>query len=250
MKYTIEGFSQEYAVSLKKVIDGKEVKIDCTDLVILRWFVDFYPKMKKIEVDGQQFALVVHKKLLEDLPLIDISKRAFSERLQKLVAFEILSYKLIKEGGTFAVYGFGRNYECMVGTSNDIGTAFEQHRVLRSNDIGYCAETTYKDTSIKDNSIKDTSIKIERENAEDGNPTPKRFKKPSIEEIAAYCEERKNGINAQRFYDFYESKGWKVGNQPMKDWKACVRTWEQRDRQTGRPPKGADSDKYSRTDDD
>lgn len=54
------------------------------------------------------------------------------------------------------------------------------------------------------------------------------FKKPNIEEIKKYCKERNNGINAQTFYDFYESKGWHVGKNKMKDWKACVRTWEQR----------------------
>src|ERR1035437_6695753 len=50
----------------------------------------------------------------------------------------------------------------------------------------------------------------------------------SIEEVTAYCEERNKGINAEAFWDFYESKGWKVGNQAMKDWKAAVRTWEKR----------------------
>jgi hypothetical protein len=59
--------------------------------------------------------------------------------------------------------------------------------------------------------------------------TAARFTKPTIEEIRAYCKERKNKINAQCFYDFYESKGWKVGNQLMKDWRACVRTWEARE---------------------
>lgn len=54
------------------------------------------------------------------------------------------------------------------------------------------------------------------------------FIKPMVEEIEAYCKERNNTVNAQTFWDFYESKGWKVGNQSMKDWKACVRTWEQR----------------------
>ena len=54
----------------------------------------------------------------------------------------------------------------------------------------------------------------------------KRFKKPTIEEIQAYCDERNNGIDAERFYDYYESKGWKVGKAPMKDWKASIRTWE------------------------
>ena len=52
------------------------------------------------------------------------------------------------------------------------------------------------------------------------------FKKPSIEEIKAYCEERHNDVNPNKFYDFYESKNWYVGKNKMKDWKASVRTWE------------------------
>lgn len=56
----------------------------------------------------------------------------------------------------------------------------------------------------------------------------KKFEKPSVEEVEDYCKERKNEVNARSFFDFYESKGWKVGTAKMKDWKACVRTWEQR----------------------
>lgn len=55
-----------------------------------------------------------------------------------------------------------------------------------------------------------------------------KFVKPTIDEIENYCIERKNGINANAFYDFYESKNWYVGKNKMRDWKACVRTWEQR----------------------
>ena len=57
----------------------------------------------------------------------------------------------------------------------------------------------------------------------------KNFVKPTIEEIKEYCSERNNGINANAFYDFYESKNWYVGKNKMKDWRACIRTWEQRD---------------------
>ena len=53
-----------------------------------------------------------------------------------------------------------------------------------------------------------------------------RFKKPTLEEVKEYCEERNNGIDAEMFINFYESKGWMVGKNKMKDWKACVRTWE------------------------
>lgn len=52
------------------------------------------------------------------------------------------------------------------------------------------------------------------------------FTKPTAEEVKAYCDERKNNVNPDKFIDFYESKGWLIGKNPMKDWKACVRTWE------------------------
>ena len=56
-----------------------------------------------------------------------------------------------------------------------------------------------------------------------------RFTPPTLDEVAAYCSERGNGVDPQQFIDFYTSKGWKVGGQPMKDWRAAVRTWERRD---------------------
>lgn len=85
----------------------------------------------------------------------------------------------------------------------------------------------------------------EGNSADGAAPTPKRFVKPTLEEIETYCKERNNNVDAQRFFDFYESKGWKVGNQPMKDWRACVRTWEKRE--GGRKPRGnPTSSKYKR----
>tara|TARA_R110002096_G_scaffold315936_2_gene510224 strand:- start:216 stop:833 length:618 start_codon:yes stop_codon:yes gene_type:complete len=54
------------------------------------------------------------------------------------------------------------------------------------------------------------------------------FKKPTLDEVKNYCLERNNNINAESFIDFYESKGWQIGKETMKNWKACVRTWEGR----------------------
>lgn len=59
---------------------------------------------------------------------------------------------------------------------------------------------------------------------------PRRFIKPTVEEVTEYCNERGNKINPQSFVDWNESKGWRVGNSPMKDWKAAIRTWEQREK--------------------
>jgi len=65
-------------------------------------------------------------------------------------------------------------------------------------------------------------------------PTP-RFVKPTIQEVMTYCDDRENKVDPQRFIDFYESKGWRVGNQGMKDWRAAVRTWEKRDQTQAGP---------------
>jgi hypothetical protein len=57
----------------------------------------------------------------------------------------------------------------------------------------------------------------------------KRFIKPTIQEIKDYCLERKNNVNAESFSNYYEARGWKLKGIQMKDWKACVRTWEGND---------------------
>lgn len=68
--------------------------------------------------------------------------------------------------------------------------------------------------------------KMLEENIPANNPKRKRFVKPTLSEIEQYCIERKNNVNAEQFFDYYESNGWKVGKNSMKDWKAAVRTWE------------------------
>ena len=73
-------------------------------------------------------------------------------------------------------------------------------------------------------------------NSIDNNKETISFKKPTIEDIKNYCNERKNTINPNNFYDFYESKNWFVGRNKMKDWKACIRTWEQRQQKSNSNP--------------
>lgn len=66
-----------------------------------------------------------------------------------------------------------------------------------------------------------------------GEKKQTRFTPPTVEEVRAYCRERGNSVNPETFVDFYTGKGWMVGKNKMKDWKAAVRTWEKnRDGQT------------------
>lgn len=103
--------------------------------------------------------------------------------------------------------------------------------------------------------IQESRFNIQEREGDEVPPTPrkalKRFAPPTVEEVEAYCRERGNGLDAQHFVDFYASKGWKVGNQPMKDWRASVRTWEKRDRvlpdargPTAPPPKRVQEQQY------
>ena len=74
---------------------------------------------------------------------------------------------------------------------------------------------------------------IEKDNEEVKTSThTKKFVPPSLEEVRAYCNERNNNVDAQTFIDFYESKGWLIGKNKMKNWKAAVRTWERKEQGT------------------
>ena len=64
------------------------------------------------------------------------------------------------------------------------------------------------------------------------------FTPPSLDEVRQYCLERNNNVDPEKWYDFYASKGWMVGKNKMKDWKAAVRTWERREDEDKLKPKG------------
>lgn len=76
---------------------------------------------------------------------------------------------------------------------------------------------------------RECNVEIELDIENRDREKKRRFTPPSVEEVKAYCDERKNNVDPQSFVDFYSSKGWKVGSSPMKDWQAAVRTWEKRD---------------------
>lgn len=141
-------------------------------------------------------------------------------------------------------YAAGCEYEHLLTEKVKIAFRFMKGAVDRSNDIsakrskaasgdsnenkseqnetnGNKTEQTETNTNDKDNN-KDNN----KDKDKDKDNNKKRFTPPSVEDVAAYCRERGNAVDAQAFVSFYESKGWKVGNTPMKSWKAAVQTWE------------------------
>ena len=98
--------------------------------------------------------------------------------------------------------------------------------------INFLLEKETKEISPKD-LIEDDLVNPEIEQRKKVAQKKESFKPPDLLEVQTYCIDRKNNVSPEGFVNFYQSKGWKVGNQPMKDWKAAIRTWEQKNKSNG-----------------
>lgn len=122
----------------------------------------------------------------------------------------------------------------------------EKQKLLAScNDYSNVTVTPCNDADIDTDSDKD---KEEDKDQKDNKGTRSRFVPPTVDEVRAYCIERKNGINAEQFIDYYTARGWMIGKNKMKDWKASVRTWERNGFSTNTNT-GAENNSAERNDD-
>lgn len=98
---------------------------------------------------------------------------------------------------------------------------------LLSNNV---QQKLYKCTPEIEIEIENRDRERDRKNSAGAKRRAPHFSPPSLQEVQEYCKERGNNIDAESFIDFYESKGWMVGSSKMKNWKAAVRTWENREK--------------------
>nr|DAL01787.1 MAG TPA: replisome organizer [Caudoviricetes sp.] len=127
-------------------------------------------------------------------------------------------------------------------------TIYQEHfKCLKSSGVSYQLEPkriqngTETDTQVrlgKDRLVQD-SIGKDNICADAPKRTRSQFKPPTLEEVQAYCRERNNKVDAERFIDYYSSNGWMVGKNKMKDWKAAVRTWERNQYSNNAEPKSS-----------
>lgn len=153
------------------------------------------------------------QKLLAEL--CGVAPRALRDILTRLISRGFVTRQEITlSGGKFCAYGVAADFAGGCGRNCRRGAADSAYK-----------KDNIKSTLSKD---KDAGVVITR--------TREKFQKPTVEEVREYCESRRNGIDPEAFVAFYESNGWKVGRNAMKDWKAAVRTWEQRRREDARRP--------------
>ena len=140
--------------------------------------------------------------------VIDEDKDNVEKAIETLINLELVE---ILDDGTI----FMREIERLIGS--ETGSA-ERQRLHRQK-VKEIESVTMSQKCHQEN--RDKSI----ENR-DKNIYNTRFIKPTIEDVKDYIQSRNSNVDGDKFYDYYESIGWKVGKNPMKDWKACVRTWE------------------------
>jgi predicted phage replisome organizer len=105
-----------------------------------------------------------------------------------------------------------------IGSENASAQRVREHRAKQK-----ALQCNTDVTEVKQ--VCNAEIDIEKDKEIDKSKSNK-FTPPTLEEVQAYCKERNNTVDAETFINFYESKGWYVGKNKMKDWRACVRTWE------------------------
>jgi DNA-binding PadR family transcriptional regulator len=173
-------------------------------------------KINKQRING--YTWVDYKKILNDNPMLRIkSTGALTRRVKKMedTGF-IKSIERRKNGHKLKYFALTKKSNSLFTQTHD--PIHENENPIHLN--AYPIDENEPINAIKDYTNNDYTIKEERALS---------FFKPTIEEIEYYCIGRYSPIDAELFFNYYESIGWIVGKSPMKDWKATIRTWEKRE---------------------
>lgn len=138
-------------------------------------------------------------------------------------------------------YAAGLEYEHMLNGATKIAFRFLKGQVDRNTAIANVRRQAREGKTNNNKQEQSASKEINNKNNNNKNNNknnnqnkscdpPRRFTPPTVEEVKAYCRERNNNIDPEYFVDFYTARGWVLSNgKQIKDWRACVRTWEKRD---------------------
>lgn len=161
------------------------------------------------------------------------------------VAWDFIQPRLDRDAGQYDRKVEQRQYAAFVRECRKNGgepPSFEEWRLSSDNekdrsmlfDTGRYPTSTTTSTTTSTSASTTTSKEYIGNTEADKPPTRHRFSPPSVEDVQAYCQEKGYKVNAQRFVDYYTSNGWRVGKNPMKDWRAAVRNWGRKDTVNGK----------------
>ena len=155
------------------------------------------------------------------LMLLDPLSRRFGSSREKFEA-------IVKNYGLFETDDFNFRSPSLISRMIPLEKKREQQRLNAEKRWGKDATALPPHSDGITTAMQRREEESKGENSKVEENREKKTVPPSFESLSRYCIERKNGIDPQQFYDFYQSKGWMIGKDKMKDWQAAIRTWEQR----------------------
>ena len=217
MKYTIYINQKELSKTDFDLVDGA--------ILDYLYFIcnSTNEKIEEQRING--YTWVDYSKILSENPLLRInSKGALSRRIKKMEKSDFIKlFERLNNGHKLKYFALTKKSEILFTQSNNPVAEKEKPVAEKEKPVAE-KEKPVADrepiSTIKDYTIKNNTIKEKRALS---------FLKPTIDDVKLYCLERNNSIDAETFFNFYESKDWLVGKSKMKDWKASVRTWEKRE---------------------
>ena len=199
------------------------------------------PREVQVEVYQAMAEYAIYGNLIELKPLAEVAfgfvKQTIDRDTQKYISISEKRSEAGKKGGRrlknneLEESNEKQKKQLLSEKSKKSNCPLNDNDNVNDNDISFLEKKKQKsDVAVSDleNENSESPIETLQTPKEQSGGGRKRFTIPTPEEVQAYCDERKNEISGQQFCDFYSSKGWRVGSQPMKDWKAAVRTWEMR----------------------
>lgn len=230
VKITTSMFDNRKIRHLRRLPDGNNIvliwvmlltmagRCNAGGMIFLTENIPYTPKMLADELDFEENTVILALKSLEQLQMIVMDGSFFSiagwEEYQNIEGLEKIRLQNRERKQR------QRERQKLLACDSHV-TVTDGHATEEDKEIDL-------DIRNKNDNMGDPADAPERKRS-----TRKPFIPPTVEEVREYCTERQNSVDAEAFIDFYESKGWMIGKNKMKDWKAAVRTWEQGDKRKG-----------------
>lgn len=231
VKITTSMFDNRKIRHLRRLPDGNNIvliwvmlltmagRCNAGGMIFLTENIPYTPKMLADELDFEENTVILALNALEQLQMIVTDGSFFSiagwEEYQNIEGLD-----RIREQTRKRVAKYRENKKNLPGSDGNVTPALQ---VTDGNAIEEERESDIRNK--KEDNMGDPADTPELKRS-----TRKAFNPPTAEEVKAYCMERGNSVDPDAFIDFYSAKGWMIGKNKMKDWKAAVRTWEQSDR--------------------
>lgn len=176
---------------------------------------------------------VVYRNFMQAVKKLPVEKQGEAYEAYMLYAMDGQEYT----GDDYAIAALIESFRSQLEDDRNKYTA-KCERTKKINSERTRNDVDTKSSRNRTDIVSDNDIDIDsKETTPKGVAKKERFVPPTVEDVRAYCRERKNSIDPNHFIDYYMSKGWKVGkDSPMKDWKACIRTWEQHEEKPEEKP--------------